>query len=260
MKMQFLLGLLVLPLLAQATPRKGVSAARNLSIPGSVYEEAFIKSQGSNKNFYVSAQGAARTFPTAKLPLATNWDNMSTLQRRFEDIRDTRSLDWNDKPNFPRRIPWLYPDDGCYARAGYAVRHANRENYPAPNKVFAFGSLSVKSPNAPRGRVGWWYHVAPVVSVDGTNYVMDPSIEASRPLTVKEWIGRMGNTNKIRVSICKSGTYTPGDDCARTVGRNGPSIASSTREWFLDKEYSRLKALGRNPDAELGNNPPWDKR
>jgi hypothetical protein len=258
MKMKHLLALLAFPLFSQAAPEAGVSAARKLNVPGSVYEKAFLKKNNTQKDFYVSAQGAARNFPTANLPLAASWDSMDTLQRRFEDIRDTRSLDWNDKPNFPRRIPWMYPDDGCYARAGFAVRHANRENYPTPNKVFAFGSLSVKSSNAYSGRVGWWYHVAPVVSVDGTNYVLDPSIEATRPLTVKEWLERMGDSSKMRVSICKSGTYTPGSDCSRTVTRSGPSIASSTKEWFLDKEYSRLKALGRNADSELGNNPPWE--
>src|SRR4051812_39981793 len=43
--------------------------------------------------------------------------NLGELQKLFERIRDERVWYWSEMEKFPRRIPWLYPADGCFLRA-----------------------------------------------------------------------------------------------------------------------------------------------
>lgn len=90
-------------------------------------------------------------------------------------------------------IPFRYPEDGCYARAHEMARLLEL-NGISSRKVFVFGNLSVKTPNAARGKVSWWYHVAPYVRVrqaDGTvvEKVVDPSLFSDGARSVAEWTG-----------------------------------------------------------------------
>jgi hypothetical protein len=199
----------------------------------------------------------SKTFEQATLPAATAWESKELMLQRFQEMRDLRFMQLDSKPNFPRRISWLYPDDGCFARAQVAVRNLIRSSYAAPSKVFVFGDLNVSTVNSPYGTVNWWYHVAPIVEVDGEKFVLDPAIEPSRPLPLAEWLGKMNpEPGKLSVAICQSGSYHPYDDCAR-VNDGDEAQAQSEQEWFLDSEWSRLVELNRDPEKELGDSPPW---
>jgi hypothetical protein len=88
------------------------------------------------------------------------------------------------------KIPFAYPDDGCYARAHYMSRKLEEKGI-ITDKVFLEGNLRVETANSPTGSVTWWYHVAPVVMVkkDGKEVLMvfDPSI-FDRPVPVEDWV------------------------------------------------------------------------
>ncbi len=186
-----------------------------------------------------SAHRRAKLFPEATLPQATIW-TANMLQARFEKLRDEKFI---ETASGLRRPSWLYPDDGCFARAAMANRVAFQEFMPVPSKVFAFGNLRVKTTNHPRGSVSWWYHVAPIVQVGETKYVLDPAIEFSRPLTLEEWLGRMGSPEKMKVSVCSSGTYSPGDNCDKET--NGLELrALRTQKHYLSLEEQRARRLG----------------
>lgn len=200
--------------------------------------------------------GSARLYNEETLPKPTGWKSIPDMQLRFETIRDERFMTLSNEPDFPRRISWLYPKDGCFARASLFNRNAFRLFVPIPDKVFAFGNLSVKTPNSTRGVVSWWYHVAPIVQVGVDKYVLDPAIDPERPLLLKEWIEKMGNPKRIKVAICGSGTYSPGDNCHKET--DGVELrAEQTQKHYLALEEKELERLGRNPDAELGDTPPW---
>ena len=190
------------------------------------------------------------------LPAATEWETEAVMKARFNRFRDERFLTSDTKPDFARRSSWLYPDDGCFARAALAIRNLSHWSYPVPKKVFAFGDLTVNTPNAIDGAVTWWYHVAPLVEVKGQKYVLDPAIEPHRPLKLEEWLAAMNSDpSSIEVQICESGTYSPGDDCAKvTDGQEDYAIADQKN--FLDQEWQRLLDLKREPDQELGEHPP----
>lgn len=257
----------VLASIAQAEIHE-YSAYRDPDTPYTLYEKrALERGDMKDGNSDIRNRSMLRKSPLRssqlyngdeELTKTTVWGSKRLLQQRFEALRDMRFLEGNNGEEFPRRVSWLFPDDGCYARAALVNRNAFREFIPIPEKVFAFGNLRVKTENSPRGKVSWWYHVAPIVEVDSEKYVIDPAIEAKRPLKLKEWLERMGRPEKIKVAICKSGTYSPSSDCGKET--DGMELrAQRVQSHFLNLEWRRLERLGRQAEAELGEEPPWLK-
>ena len=195
----------------------------------------------------------------AALAPAPEWEDLDALNRRFAVMRDARVLSARGRPDFARRITWLYPEDGCYARAAVGVTTLTRlePDAPVPGKIFAFGNLSVRSAFAHGGRAWWWYHVAPVVRVDGVNWVLDPSIEPARPLSADEWIERQSTKPEaVRVAVCGGATYSPTSRCVADA--TAPAVMALKDEaGFLDLEWQRIVELSRDPAADLGDRPPW---
>lgn len=89
-------------------------------------------------------------------------------------------------------IPFLYPRDGCHARAHQMCRLILAEG-ERPGKVFNFGTLQVSTPNEPHCEAVWWFHVAPVLQVtvaglaDPPLYVVDPAL-FSEPVPMPDWL------------------------------------------------------------------------
>lgn len=248
--MKLFLYLIGVTLTLEAISFDGISARRNLQTPYTVYEKKVLDSE-TQKLMSRSALSSAKLNDLSSLPNPVSWKNNDILLERFEALRDARLLS-----SHSRRATWLYPDDGCYARAAIAIKASFESYYPVPHKVFAFGNLRVKTSNSPRGVVGWWYHVAPIVEVHDIKYVLDPAIEPTRPLELTEWLSRMGKPAKMKVSICLSGTYSPGDNCEKeTDGLEKRAERAQTH--FLTLEWNRLARLGRDAELELGEHPPW---
>ena len=78
-------------------------------------------------------------------------------------------------------IPFLYPDDGCWARASEMCRLMINSG-AKPRKVWIQGSLHVSTRNNPNCFVDWGWHVAPTLCVRGSfvffvqRMVIDPSL------------------------------------------------------------------------------------
>jgi hypothetical protein len=249
------LSWILIPAISQA---EMIEAYRSPNVDFTRYEKRALKNKSNEKDLRITPLGSSRIFEGATLPKVTNWKSLALMQERFETIRDERFLTLSSNLDFPRRISWLYPKDGCFARASLFNRNAFRLYIPIPNKVFAFGNLRVKTENSSRGVVSWWYHVAPIVEVENEKYVLDPAIEPEHPLPVNDWIKRMGNPKKIKVSICGTGTYSPGDNCLKET--DGLELrAESTQKKYLALEERELERMGRNPDIELGEVPPWEE-
>ncbi|QLY25414.1 protein-glutamine glutaminase family protein [Bdellovibrio sp. KM01] len=157
----------------------------------------------------------------------------------------------------PRRLTWLFPDDGCYARAELAAEHLIMNHAISPKKVFAFGELHAATNNSPNGWVEWWYHVAVIYRVDNTAYVLDPALNPHQPLTLSQWgeaIG--GNKTAVNYSICSKDAFDPDSACMQPP-KIDEEMAEQEQEVFLPEEWNRILELGRDPEKELGNQPPW---
>lgn len=230
--------------------------------PGASYlaykARATLMAQGQQPSTATPVDEAKAYGPNkSNLPAATAWATESDMTRAFEKFRDYRFLERDSRPGFLRRSSWLYPDDGCFARAALAILNLGKWSYAVPKKVFVFGDLLVNTKNAPGGSVSWWYHVAPLVEVNGDKYVLDPAIEPKNPLRLEDWLARMSQKPEaLEVAVCGSGTYTPYDACQQDSD-GIEAAALGDQGYFLDAEWSRLEELKRDPVKELGEQPPW---
>lgn len=204
---------------------------------------------------YRSVEKTAVVYSELNFNLAQTWrGTFEELEKAFAQIRDERIIKSNVQ--FPRRPTWLYPDDGCYARAELASNRLVQMGFDVPSRIFAFGDLAVQTPNHPYGSVGWWYHVVIGYKFADDIYVMDPSIESKKILTLKQWTSLMGDVASVELNICGSGTYSPNYDC-NSKAQYGHATALTQIKPFLEYEWARILHLNRNPESELGDNPPW---
>lgn len=248
---------LVLVLSWSAFGLEGISAKRDPNVSFKLYRASAAVKGNTVLPPWTSPESEAKPFHSANLRAATVWESSDVLLARFQEMRNLRFLTQPSKPNFLRRSSWLYPDDGCFARASLGVRNLLNASYPAPDKIFVFGDLTVDSDNAYEGSVSWWYHVAPIVEVEGVKYVLDPAIEPSRPLPLRDWLARMSTSpDNLEVAVCAGGAYTPYDACDRQIGSQEEQAVGDQIS-FLPLEWSRVQSLGRDPELELGDNPPW---
>lgn len=92
-------------------------------------------------------------------------------------------------------IPFLYPDDGCYARAHEMVRLMRLQGFEA-EKVWIYGSLHPVAASHPDCTIGWGWHVAPTLQVQTASgiekRVIDPSLMTG-PVTPDAWRARQGD-------------------------------------------------------------------
>jgi hypothetical protein len=204
---------------------------------------------------------------------APTWTD-AQIQAEFVTTRDARYLYSVDAPTFSRRLSWLFPDDGCYARAEQVADMAEDANLPKPFKLFAFGPLNVKTSNAPNGSVSWWYHVVPVVkNSKGEAIVLDAAINPCGPLAWKDWLKTMvdditvfdDSQNGNGVTVADGAAYGPGSLAINDPDGSGPS--PTTNElislddlqggYLLSVEWQRQLELNRDPAVWLGGSSPW---
>ena len=99
----------------------------------------------------------------------------------------------------PPCIPFLYPDDGCWARAHEMCRLMIVMGH-SPRKVWIQGNLCVSTKNKPNCVVWWGWHVAPTLCVRGPKFfqtqtmVIDPSLFTT-PVSKATWKGVQGDPN-----------------------------------------------------------------
>jgi hypothetical protein len=222
-----------------------------------------------------AAAGALRDLKLSEIPKWNVSQNVSQMQAEFERVRDLRFLILPEMRDFLRRIPWLYPDDGCYMRAEAMGEEIEKGSFPRPKKLFIFGDLSLRTRNSPDHWIYWWYHVAPVIYENDQSpqienekdsdlgldrvYVFDPAIEPRHPLRLKAWIRSLGsNFEDAKLSLCDPTAYEPSSNCLGPTS-NSAQRAQKDAPRFLRAEWYRLKDLDRNPRQELGEDPPWKR-
>lgn len=172
----------------------------------------------------------------------------------FIYMRDKR--DFFDQSDFKRRITWLYPDDGCFARSAIMQGLIKEKANEAWSQIFLFGNLKLQTKYSPNGSVTWWYHVAPVVRTENGIFVFDPAVEASKPLLLKDWLAKINAGPGSSVSICDANAYTPESSCKEDVSHQEDAL-NAEKDVYFDSEWYRLQTLGLKPEEILGEQPPW---
>lgn len=94
--------------------------------------------------------------------------NLATAERAYQLVK---AIDY---------LPFKYPNDGCFARSYVMSMELAANGIPSSSAVIS-GDLE------PTPAIQWRYHVAPMLQVNGVNYVFDPSL-ASKPTTAEKWV------------------------------------------------------------------------
>ena len=134
-------------------------------------------------------------------------------------------------------IPFLYPDDGCWARAHEMCRLMINVGL-MPRKVWIQGSLHVNTKNNPNCAVYWGWHVAPTLCVrtswffGSQRMVIDPSLFTT-PVSKTTWKGVQGDPNA---------TLTDTDASDYLWGQTDPTYVKTNDRLA----YYRLQLLNRS--------------
>lgn len=247
----FLSSVFVLILSAASIAQAGLSAKR---LPGEDHSQASIRIN-SFTSMYSTPQRVSKPLAELDITKIPDVGSYADMENQFKNVRDIRIME--DPRRSPlRRLTWLYPDDGCFARAEMASHILQSNNFVTPKKIFVFGNLHAKTMNAPEGSVDWWYHVAVIYRIDKTAYVFDPAINPARPVTLQEWNVAVGGGTKFKYAICSHATFDPNEDC-ENPGQITLENAMSEQSTYLYPEWQRVLELGRLPEKELGEFPPW---
>lgn len=225
------------------------------------FESAFLERSRLDRAFLSpgSAYNTASPYEHLDFSRVPKWTDQE-LRYAYSRIRDERFMPSSAGTPFPRRSTWLYPQDGCWARAALSAKRSGEWGLKRPSKVFVFGDLEVKTPNAKEGEVTWWYHVVPLVKDEnGVPVVLDPSIESGKPLPLTDWLSKMGVISKMQIAICNTYTYGPMDSCELSTQQT-EADATTDQLKYLPYEWKNLEELNRNPTEELGEHPPWNPK
>ncbi len=185
------------------------------------------------------------------------WPAGTNIQSIFKEIRDHKILpDPYDRGTL-RRIPWMYPDDGCMIRAAIWIHDFARlhPELPTPAKLYVSGNLKVSNEFTPVD-VEYTYHVAPAVRIAGDIVVFDPSMDLRAPLTLTNWALKMLPSEKWgRYAVCDSSSFNTKSPC---IGNpTGDREAELVVGEFLRLESERVRELNLNPRV-LSDEHPWD--
>ncbi len=138
----------------------------------------------------------------------------------------------------PPCIPYMYPFNGCWARAHQMCRLMLAQNI-TPQKIWIHGSLTVKSANSSNCTVNWNWHVAPIVEVDLGNgpqsYVIDPSI-FTEPVPQAVWASVQGDPNPT-LTVTPWTTY---------IGSTTDPYAYNQPDPWLDADLINFRTLLHN--------------
>lgn len=135
-------------------------------------------------------------------------------------------------------IAFLYPEDGCWARANEMCRLMIAEG-EQPSKVWLRGRLHTLTRNSPKCYVDWGYHVAPTleVSVAATTqtYVIDPSL-FDGPVPLATWRSVQGDPSAT-ATITAASQYGPG-------GGTDPTYSQTQIDLETYRNVLRLRSVG----------------
>lgn len=105
-------------------------------------------------------------------------------------VNDEYALRLFQEVTMQKKIPFGFPEDGCFARA-YEMSYQFARKGILTGKVFAHGVFRLADDKAKKGAVTWSFHVAPFLVVDTGKekqiWVIDPSL-FYEPATLRAWL------------------------------------------------------------------------
>ena len=201
---------------ASAVERSGISN-RQIQNAGQSIDLQSIQGDENAIN-HVAEMGVINTTETG---LTAVVPDMATAQQMFNYFASQCCQ--NPGPyNIDHCITFQYCADGCYARAHKMCYLLNNKYHYATKKVFSFATgsyhLSVKAEKWCNQCITWWYHVAPLVTIQTATgpkaFVFDPAM-FDEPVLLATWLHAQQNpacssTPRVTaINIQPTSSYSP---------------------------------------------------
>jgi hypothetical protein len=192
------------------------------------------------------------------------------IAAQFAATRDKRYItDALDPTPNPRRITWMYPQDGCFDRAEQVNVLIDQAGKTRPAKLFAFSTnpkLHAVTNNDDHGFVEWEFHVVPIVrTTAGQPIVFDAALSPCRPLNYKDWLLLMVSDLSVfdnyangGVTLANTWAYNPDSPVTGEAPHSREDWSYNSETYLVTQEYYvQSVLLGRDPNVVLGPSPPW---
>ncbi len=153
------------------------------------------------------------------------------------------------------KIPFGFPEDGCFARAHEMSRELENDNPKVmTGKVFATGLFRLENDKAATGAVSWGFHVAPFFILDNGHgrhiWVIDPSL-FYEPEPIEKWLTELtsGVKSELKeVFLTSRFIYHPDRRSKRLTDYNPKDVEDMKRvmKKYHKKEVERVEQ--KSPD------------
>jgi hypothetical protein len=252
MRILFILIILMLPQASQSEESTTISVAPKRA-EKSVVQEIVRRLQES-----IGACIGCKTNPTAReageAPLGkTSLKDLHGRKIIASEMNDEYALKIFQEMTVQQKIPFGFPEDGCYARAHEMAYQLDKKGI-STGKVFAHGFFRIDSDKAINGYVSWIFHVAPFVVVNsGKNreiWVIDPSL-FFEPVSLETWLKTLNAHPKSKISkVYLTSRYNyhwrDRDTVLKDFDEEDLGSARRTMKRFLKREDHREKT--KTPD------------
>lgn len=180
------------------------------------------------------------------------WWLSAVTQARANDIFALMASKSCDPVTVPEPcITFLYPDDGCYARAHEMCRLTSLEGVTA-RKIFNYANydngLVVSTKNHPSCQVSWRYHVAPTLRVRLSfptvqEQVIDPALFGA-PVPTATWQAKQTDPNAMLVGTDASVYYRSKAGATVMYDPNYADTSATLADFRLELQ---LRAIQNGP-------------
>lgn len=183
------------------------------------------------------------------------------IQNFYKHIREDTIIETSSDRHegMKRRIPWLYPGEGCEYRAEMVNRELEKISGKKMQKVFVLDPMKFPTRWSQNGFVIWFYHVAPIAEIDGQMMIFDVAVSPEEPMTLKDWVRQMSyfmtRVERLQVAVCDSNSFNPKTQCRNGQGVNQEVLNSLEKEYLLE-EWKNIGYLGFDPQAVLTEEYP----
>lgn len=155
------------------------------------------------------------------------WDNSMP---ETSDLQNMKHIDYNyllkvfDTIANYSNVEYNYPQGGCQHRAHimslllnkYKIEHSKIWLFAPVDLYFdrkEVLTITDKNELSDKNTINWNYHVAPLVLTENKTkgkldtLIFDPSLDKTRPLTIQEWFGKIGNSTISKYAILNPSQY-----------------------------------------------------
>jgi len=143
-------------------------------------------------------------------------------------------------------LPFLFIEDGCYARSLYMSMELASQGIPS-SAHYIYGDLR------PTAEVNWGYHVAPMIQIGNSEpWILDPAMD-KQPLPVTKWVAKNFPNGRFTEETKAGSAYF--DYYRRTTQFNNNRMIQNFAEMpaFLTSDVASACTVMYNYIPEQGN-------